>query len=235
MERVNNKLKITEYVSLSQLKKKFKLHLKDIGYSEFKPSFFSQCLIITLVGILEEIISDCLKDVTKHDINGLYIISPLILKNSINELNKYDFCLKYLKKYNTIIKFHDGIFFNIRKVIDSLESKFGSKLMIDSEARNIISYIILSLQYDIIELSLMMVKYSNKRTLNKSVLLLILNYFVPEELSSKIKLKLDSQDVDINNDLENDLENDLDTVEDDNIETDNIEIVEDDIEIEANN
>ena len=85
MSEITNKLKINEYVSIAQLKKKIKLYLIELGYSEFKPSIFSQGLVITMVMILEEIITDCLKHVIKNGINGLYTITPLILKNVINE------------------------------------------------------------------------------------------------------------------------------------------------------
>lgn len=194
-DRVNNSLKVTDYISLSQLKKKVKLYLGDTGYSEFKASIFPQGLVISLVAVLEELLSDCLKDIKKHDITGLYPISELILKNTINSTDKYDFILRHLKKYNSTIKYTDSIFFNIRKVFDNLESKYGSKLMIESETRNIISYILLSLQYDLLNLALRIVKYSNKRTLNKNVLITVIEYNLTPELSSKIKLKLDSSNV----------------------------------------
>ena len=62
----------------------------------------------------------------------------------------------------------------------------------------------MSLQFDLLELSLIMVKYSNKKTLNKVVLLSILSYFVSEELALRIKLQFDSNE--INGDLESNIE-----------------------------
>ena len=82
------------------------------GYSEFKPSIFSQGLIITLVMVLEEIISDSIKNVSK-DKTGLYTINSLVLKNLFNESDKYDFINKYQKKYNSVIRYYESVFFNI--------------------------------------------------------------------------------------------------------------------------
>ena len=188
---ISNKLKINEYVSISQLKRKLKAHLVDQGYSEFKTSVFAQGLIVSLVMVLEEIVLDCLKNVTK-DKSGLYTINTLILKSILYESEKYSFCLKYLRKYNLSIKYHDSVLFNIKKVMNNLETKHGSKLMIDSESNNMICYIILGLQYDMIELSLKMVKYANRKTLNNRVLEIVCQYLMSDDFSSKIKLKLDS-------------------------------------------
>ena len=80
---INNKLKINEYVSIAQLKRKLKLYLAEQGNSDFKPSIFAHGLIISLVMVLEEIVMDCLKNVNK-DKSGLYTINQLILSNLIN-------------------------------------------------------------------------------------------------------------------------------------------------------
>ena len=133
MDRVNNKLKITDYISLSQPKKKFKAHIVEQGYQDFKQSNFPQSLVVVLVIYLEELLSDCLKYVLKHEINGLYIINNLVVQTTINESNKYDILLKYLKKYNTKIRYLDGVFINVKKVFDNLDSKYGEKLMIEQE------------------------------------------------------------------------------------------------------
>ena len=137
MDKATNTLKISEYVSLSQLRKKLKAHFNDIGYGEYKPSIFSQGLILLLVMVIEEMLSDCLHNITKNDTNGLYSLTPILLNNSITSSNKYDFSLKYIKKYNSTINYNDGVFFNIKKVLDNLESKYGSKLMIEYETRNL--------------------------------------------------------------------------------------------------
>ena len=198
---INNKLKINEYVILCQLKRKLKAHLVDQGYSEFKTSVFAQGLIISLVMVLEELILDCLKNVTK-DKTGLYTINTLILKSVLYESDKFSFCLKYLRKYNSVIKYHDSVFFNIKKVMDNLELKHGSKLMIDSESNNMICYMILGLQYDLIDLSLKMVKYANRKTLNNLVLEICCQYIMSNDFSSKIKLKLDSVNISNDDDID---------------------------------
>ena len=79
MSQVTNSLSISEYVSNAQLKKKIKSYLNDINCSDFKISSYSKGLVFSLVLILEELLSDCLKHVTKNETDGLYKISPLIL------------------------------------------------------------------------------------------------------------------------------------------------------------
>jgi hypothetical protein len=218
----SNKLKINQYVSINQLKKKIKNYLRDQGYGEFKPSVFAQGLIITLVMVLEEIISDCIKNVIK-DKSGLYTINSLVLKNIFGESNKYNFTAKFIKKYNPTIKYYESVFFNIKKVMDELEIKHGSKLMIDHESKNFICYLILSLQYDMLDLALKIVKYSNRKTLNNNVLEVITSFMLSEEISSKIKLRLDSYNVTI--DEENDEENTEENDEEENDEEENTEEV----------
>jgi hypothetical protein len=231
MEKVNNTLKISEYVSLSQLRKKIKLYFIDIGYGECKPSIFSQGLVLLLVMVIEEMLSDCLKDVTKHETNGLYLLTPMILRNLISESSKYDFALRHIKKYNSSIKYNDSVFFNIKKVLDNLESKYGSKLMIEYETRNLLSYVILSLQYDLINLALQFIKYANKRTLNLNVLFDVSSFIISKEISLKIKLKLDSSNVEITD--ENDDEEATEEINEDEDEKEEDIVVKEEVKEEV--
>jgi len=194
MSSISSKLNISDYVILSQLKRKMKSYLLDIGCDNFKQSNFSKGLVVSLVLILEELLSDSIKHVIKNEINGLYKISPLVLNIAINENSKYNFILKYMKSYNQMIKYHDSVFFNIKKVLDNLESKHGSKLMVESETKNLLSYIIVSIQYELVNLTVSMVKYAKKRTLSVLPLLCGIKFLVHEDISSKIELKLDSMD-----------------------------------------
>jgi len=203
---------MSEYVVLSQLKKKMKNYLIDINCDNFKQSNFSKGLVLSLVMILEELLNDSLKHVVKNEINGLYKISPLVINTTINEYSKYNFIYKYLKSYNQIVKYHDSVFFNIKKVLDNLESKHGSKLMVETESKNILSYIILSIQYDLINLTVNMVKYSKKRTLSSVPLLFSIKFLIHEDISSKIELKLDSME-DKNIEVEEDKEKDTEDEE----------------------
>ena len=198
---INNKLKINEYVSLAQLKRKLKVYLAEQGNSGFKPSIFAQGLVVSLVMVLEELVGDCLKSVSKEK-SGLYTINQLILSNLFGTSDKYDFVSRYMKKYSTTLRYHESVFFNISKVIGNLEDKHGSKLMIDTEAKNIICYIILSLQYDIVELSVNMVKYAGRKTLNTNVLDIVCSYILSKEISNKIKLKLDSINISTNEEVD---------------------------------
>lgn len=215
---INNNLKINEYVSITQLKKKLKYYFAEQGNSDFKPSIFAKGLIVSLVMILEELINDCLKSVYKEK-SGLYTINKLVLSNLLENNDKYEFSTRYLKKYYSIIRYHESIFFNFNKVITNIEDKHGSKLMVDAESKNIIAYIILSLQYDIIKLSINMVKYAGRKTLNINVLDIVCNYILSNEISNKIKLKLDSINIISNND---DNDEDSEEVDETDVENNNI-------------
>lgn len=189
-----NKFKIGDYAVVTQLKRKLKNYLADQGYDDFKLSSYTHGLIISLVMVLEEIVMDCLKNVTK-DKTGLYTINNLVLRNMLIESDKYDFATKYMKKYNSAIRYHESVFFNIKKVMDDLETKHGSKLMIDPDSRNLISYILLNLQYDLTNLASKIIKFNNRKTLNISVMELVISYLLSIDLSSKIKLRLDSYNI----------------------------------------
>ncbi len=224
MSQVTNSLNMSEYVSNAQLKKKIKLYLNDIDCSDFKISSYGKGLVLTLVTILEELLSDCLKHVTKNETDGLYKITQLMINNVINDGTKYSFMLKYLKNFSNTAKYHDSVFFNIRKVLDNLESKYGSKLMINPDSSNLICWIILSLQYELVELSVRMVKYSKKRTLNINVLKSSSGFILSAEVGSKIELKLDSVDEEKEKNIEveadDDQEVEVDEVDEDEEEDD---------------
>jgi hypothetical protein len=110
----------------------------------------------------------------------------------LSETSKYDFLLKYKSKYSSSIRYNDSLFFNLSKYLGNLETKYGEKLMVDVEAKNRLCYYLIALQYEITSLSLMIVKYSNRKTLNKTVLLNCCLFLLDAELKCKIKLKLDS-------------------------------------------
>ncbi len=210
MSQVSNSLNMSDFVSNAQLKKKVKSYLNDIDCSDFKISSYSKGLVMVLVLMLEELVSDCLKHVNKNETDGLYKVTPLIINTVINDGNKYTFLLKYIKSFSPTIKYHDSLFFNIKKVMDNLESKYGSKLMISPDSSNLISYIILSLQYEVVDLSVRMVKYSKKRTLNINVLNSSCGFIFSTEIAKKIDLKLDSLD-DSEKTIEVEVEGDVET------------------------
>lgn len=191
MSKVSNKYQLGEIVALSVLKRKFKQYMSDEGYDGFKSSVFPKYLVVSLVMVLEELLSDCLEFVKKHDTTGLYVIDYSMLTILLNRNTKYDVFLTYLKKYNSSVKYQESVMFNYRKVVDDLESKYGDKLMIEAEAKNYISYLLVSLQYELIKLSLTIVQYANRKTLSFESLLCSFN-FLFQEMYPKIKLKLDS-------------------------------------------
>ncbi len=215
MSSISSKLNMSDYVVLSQLKKKMKSYLTEIGCDNFKQSNFSKGLVISLVILLEELLSDTLKYVVKNDTDGLYKITPLIINTILNESSKYNFMLKYLKSYSKTIKYHESVFFNIKKVLDNLESKYGAKLMVEPETKNMLSYIILSSQYDFINLTVNMVKYAKKRTISIEPLNHSIRFLVHEDIYAKIDLKLDSMDDEKVVEVEEDESDEKVVVEDD--------------------
>ena len=182
---------INNYGSLSQIKRTLKRHLCDTSHENLKINNFGQSVVFALVDILDELINDSLKYVLKNDITGLYKLNTVVIKLVINEMPKYNTCLKYLPKFSTSINYQDLLLFNYKKTLLSIENKLGNKLMIEHSTLNLISYLLLSLQYDLINLSVLFVEYSKKKTLSKNTLLCSMKSLLDDELSSKIKLKLD--------------------------------------------
>lgn len=194
MDKVSSKSKLSDIVSVAQLKKKFKAYLVDKDYADFKSSVFPRKLIYVLISVLEELLSDSLEYIVKNEVNGLYIINVDMINSVLNKSNKYDCLLKFIRKYSSTVKYQDSVFFNIKKVLDNLESKYGSKLSVNPECRNFISYLVLSLQYEFTELAINMVDYANRKTLNLEVLTKVYTFFLDKSISKQIGLKLDSID-----------------------------------------
>lgn len=154
---------LNNYCTLSQVKRKLKSYLCDISHEYIKINNYGQSIVFTLVDMFNEIITDSLKYVSKNDITGLYKLNTVIVKLVINEMSKYHFLLKYLPKFNTSINYQDLLLFNYKKTLQFIESKLGNKLMIEFSTLNLISYLLLSLQYDLINLSVLFVDYSKKK------------------------------------------------------------------------
>jgi hypothetical protein len=222
MSKVTNNYQLQDIVTYSILKKKFKEYVSDAGHTGFKSNIYPKYLVVSLVMVLEEILSDCLEHVRKHETTGLYLIDLSMVQMVFNKYNKYDFSLKYFKKYNATFRYQDSVLFTYRKVVDNLESKYGDKLMIDPEAKNFIAHILSSLQYDLIEMSLTMVVYANRKTLSMDSLLFSYEILF-KEMYPKIKLKLDSLKTSKNDDEnENENENENETENETENEHENI-------------
>ena len=192
MDKLTNNVKITDYAPLSQMKKKIKQFLTDKGCEDIRLDNFSQNLAVSMVHILDELATDSLKYVTKHQLNGLYVVNKLMIDSTIAEFDKYHFCYKYIKKFNPIVRYEDSLLFNLSKVLAGFELINGNKLTFDAESRNFISFIMLSFQYDILELSVTILSYGSKKTMTKSLIVSCLKYILNNEISNRIDLKLDS-------------------------------------------
>ena len=193
MDKVINNLKITDICTATQLKKRFKSHLNELGYSDLKVSKIPYLLIQCMIIILEDFLTNSIEHIEKNETNGLYLLKSKYLTLVFDN---YNFVNKYIKKYNKDIKYGDSIYFNINKVYTNLESKFGNKLMIENEAKNIINYVLLSVQFDLIKLSSIYLTFSGKKTFTSTLLTESVNYLIDnEELLKKITLKMDSDDI----------------------------------------
>jgi hypothetical protein len=189
--KVSNTNELADIVMTSVLKRTFKQYLADEGHDTIRISYYPKYLVISLVMILEELLTDCLEYVKKHETNGLYIIDYPMLLMVLSNNTKYNVFVKNLKKYNSTTRYQESVFFNYRKVIGNLENKYGNKLMIDANASNFIAYLLVCLQYELLKLSITLITFSNIKTLNMEALLCSYNFLL-EELHPKIKLKLDS-------------------------------------------
>ena len=221
MDKIINNLKITDICTATQLKKKFKSHLNELGYDDLKVSKIPYLLIHCIIIILEDFLTNSIEHIEKNETNGLYLLKSKYLQLVFNN---YNFVNKYIKKYNKDIKYGDGIYFNINKVYSNLESKFGNKLMIENEAKNIINYVLLSVQFDLIKLSASYLSFSGKKTFTSNLLSESVNYLIDnEELLKKITLKMDSDDIRTEIDI-----NEVDVIEVDDfctVEVEEIDVI----------
>jgi hypothetical protein len=212
MDKLMNNFKISDYTSNVQLKKKVKSYLSDKNCNDIRLDAFPQHLIYVLVNILDEIVIDSLKYVEKHTINGLYVINNLILNTTLNENNKYNFCHKYIRNYNNVIKYDDNIMFNFTKLISNFEMVNGNKLHVEYEAKNLLCFLLVNIQYDILELAITILRYGTKKTMTKQLIITITKYLINNEISNKIKIKLDSLTVEIKDDELDEVEHNNDEI-----------------------
>jgi len=209
-------LNTTDYITNVGLKRKFKNYLSEHNkYQDIKPNVYPKLLVTSLLVLLEDLVSDCLKFIKKNENNGLYTITSVYVKNLVFDIDtdKYSFLRKYFNKYNKQVKYGELVFFNIKKAFDLLEEKYGAKLMVDHEAYNLICYLFVSFQYDIIDLSVRFIHYSKKCFMSQLSFLTALEYLVNDDLTTRLKLKLDSLNITTNND-DHDHDNEHDDKED---------------------
>jgi len=202
MSKVISNLTFNDFGSKSLIKRKLKAYLEVRGLNNYKVSNFPMLISLSLVMLLEDLFTDCIPYIEKNLKTGLYVIEnkflPLVF-------SKYEFLNKYLKSYNSQIRYDGNLLFNVDKVYKNLEYKVGEKIMVDNEAKNYFNYLLVCIQYDIINLSETIIVYSGKKTFNKAVFMSSLNYlFSNVDLIKRIKLKLDCYTVEMKNNNEND-------------------------------
>ena len=79
MDKVINNLKITDICTATQLKKKFKSHLSELGYSDLKVSKVPYLLIQCMIIILEDFLTNSIEHIEKNETNGLYLLKSKYL------------------------------------------------------------------------------------------------------------------------------------------------------------
>lgn len=194
MSKIIINLNFNDFGSKNLMKKKIKKYLLDKELGNYKISKFPQFISLTLVMFLEDIFTNCIVYIEKNVTTGLYVMENKFLPMVFD---KYDFLQKYLKKYNNKIAYDGNLIFNVDKVYKNLEYKVGEKIMVDNEAKNHLNYIMVCIQYDLINLSETILSYNNKKTFSKDVFLLSLKYlFADSEFIKKVNLKLDCYDID---------------------------------------
>lgn len=193
-----------EFGSLTNLKKKFKAYIENETIICGKyPQQLVECLLI----IMESVILKCIDYIEKNPV-GLYVVKEQFLRNILNE---YSFFEKYNKKFDKIINYSENLFFNSELFYNAIEKKYGNKMMIDKQTKNLLNFMVVCLQSDIVTLSCKILNYINKRTLNSELLLLSFDYIIGEDyFMSQFKLKFDCSK---NNDDKPD-QCDVDTVKD---------------------
>ena len=206
--------KVSDYTVMSQLKKKIKEYLVEKGCQNFKISSFGQGIVLSLVYLLDEIYNDSIKLVEKN-LAGLYVINPLVFKSCIDN-EKYNFLRKYERKYSSIVRYKDSLFFNFNDTLAYLETVHGEKIMVEDKTKNLLAYYLLSFQYDLVDLCISTTKFAGKRTLGLKSLIMGLEYVLTQgDLFSKINLKLDCINTEVQEKNEDDEDNNKDDNEDD--------------------
>lgn len=226
MNKVISNLNFNDFGSKALMKKKLKIYLEEKELFNFKVSNYPMLISLSLVMFLEELFTDCITYIEKNDKNGLYVIESKYL---VMVFEKYDFIQKYLKKYNSQIKYDGNLLFNVNKVYKNLEYKVGDKIMVDNETKNILNYLLVCIQYDLINLSIVIITYSGKKTFNKQLFLSSLNYFfVDNDFIKKVNLKLDCYEAEMkqSNDEETEVEPETNENVDENVDEKNDENVE---------
>jgi hypothetical protein len=226
MSKVSLNLNFNDFFSKNQMKKKTKLYFMEKGYENYKISKFSQYISLALIMFMEDFFTNGISYISKNEVNGLYIFKK---KYMSLVFSNYDFLQKYLNKYNEKIAYDGNLFFNVNKVYKNLEIKVGEKIMFEYEAKNYLNYLMVCIQYDIIDIAVSIISYNCKKTFTKDLFLLSLKYlFSNNEFLNKVILKIDCYNIE--NNLNESVENTLNDIDNTIIEDDiNNTMIEDDV------
>ena len=232
MSKVSLNLNFNDFFSKNQMKKKTKMYFIEKGYENYKISKFSQYISLALIMFMEDFFTNGIAYISKNELNGLYIFKK---KYMSLVFTNYDFLQKYLSKYNDKIAYDGNLFFNVNKVYKNLEYKVGEKIMFEYEAKNYLNYLMVCIQYDIIEIAVSIISYNCKKTFTKDLFLLSLKYlFSNNEFLNKVNLKIDCYNIEnnLNESIVENTLNDNTLIEDDDVDIDEDEntLMDDDIE-----
>ena len=175
--------------SKAVLKRNLKEYLTLKGYTNLKQNSFVFELTNVILILMESLLKNCIEFVEKNETNGIYNLKMDVLKIVI--LENYDFLNKY-KSFNNLVLYKNNMFFNIDLLYSYVENIIGNKLMIDNMTKNYINYLLMSFQYDVVNLSCLCIDYSGRKTLSSKLLLTTLNFFIENKnLFNLINIKLD--------------------------------------------
>ena len=175
--------------SKAVLKRNLKEYLTLNGYTNLKQNSFVFELTNVILIIMESLLKQCIEFVEKNETNGIYNLKMDVLK--IVVLENFEFLNKY-KSFNNLILYKNNMFFNIDLLYTYVENIIGNKLMIDNMTKNYINFLLMSFQYDVVNLSCLCIDYSGRKTLSSKLLLTTLNFFIENKnLFNLINIKLD--------------------------------------------
>lgn len=191
MDKITNTQTIATITNMTNVKRKIKTFLSEKDCADIRLGVFPQCLIATLYMVLDDIATNTIQYAVKHQTNGLYVVSMPMLLATLNGAIQFGFHNKYSRKYDPMVKYEDNLIFGLTKVMTSYEFINGTKLSFDVECKNYLAFIMMSLQYDVLELSILCMRTGGVKTMSKQLMMSIAGYVFGTELSNKITIKLD--------------------------------------------
>ena len=177
-----------QYGSKTVIKRNFKNYVLSLG-KQINLGKYPLLLAQSCVIILNDIFVHIVENVSKSNV-GLYQLNLITLVSILSKYNNFE---SYYKVYNSTIDHSNTLMMDTNSVFTQLEKLYGNKIFLDYSLKNLIMYYVSCVQYDVIRLTLNVLEYQDKKTLNDKILLMAIEFVVRNtDLYSQIQLKLDS-------------------------------------------